>query len=441
MPGSDPYPALRIATEALVLVEKGSSERAAVAQVVAASPALREHRRDALDLVLGTLTRLDTVDSCVQTALPKETLNRRELALSRLVCHIVLGLPGHSPSFEFVKAFRALAQGSFRPRLEYLLGVLSALGPNQIWNGMVDVERVAFRTHHPRWWVEYCFRLFGRSEAVKLLSASPRPRYVRVNPLLNRGRTSLPSKLKSLQNLLRTAESVPEVYTASDKGAVSNLSPFYHEGLFQVQDLASFLAVKAAEPRPGEKVLDICAAPGAKTGAMAQLMKNRGRILSLDYSLPRMRSWRNEMARLGVKIADPVVQDASRPGVVGSFDLVFVDPPCSGTGILDRNPRMKWRLSPQLVERYSHLQTRILERSAKLASPDGRILYCTCSLTVEENEMVVSGFLRDNPDYETRPILDGLGSPGLLGMGDCRRFYPHRERTAGYFIARLERLN
>ncbi len=441
MPGSDPYPALRIAAEALVLVEKGSSERAAVAQVVAANPALREQRSEAFNLVLGTLTQLDTVDSCVQTALPKGTLNRREMALSRLVCHIVLGVPGRSPSFELVKAFRALSQGSFRPQLEYLLGVLSALGPDAIWNGRVDVDRVAFRTHHPRWWVEYCFRLFGRSEAVSLLAAGPRPRYVRVNSLRNRGRTSLPSKLKSLQNLLRSVESVPEVFTLSEGGAVSNLSPFYSEGLFQVQDLASFLAVKAAEPRPGEKVLDICAAPGAKTGAMAQLMKNRGRILSLDYSVPRMKTWRNEMARLGVKIADPVVQDASRPGVVGSFDLVFVDPPCSGTGILDRNPRMKWRLSPQLVERYSHLQTRILEGSAKLAGPDGRILYCTCSLTVEENEMVVSGFLRDNPDYETRPILDGLGSPGLLGMGDCRRFYPHRERTAGYFVARLERLN
>ncbi len=441
MPGSDPYPALRIAAEALVLVEKGSSERAAVSQVVAANPALREYRMEALDLVLGTLTQLDTIDSCVQTALPKRTLNRRELALSRLVCHIVLGVPGHSPRVQLVKAFRALAQGSFRPRLEYLLGVLVALDPSQIWNGRVDVDRVAFRTHHPRWWVEYCFRLFRRSEAVSLLAAGPRPRYVRVNALRNRGRTSLPSKLKSLQNLLRSVESVPEVYTLSDGGAVSNLSPFYSEGLFQVQDLASFLAVKAAEPRPGEKVLDICAAPGAKTGAMAQLMKNRGRILSLDYSVLRMKTWRNEMARLGVKIADPLVEDASRPGVVGSFDLVFVDPPCSGTGILDRNPRMKWSLSPQLVERYSHLQTRILEGSAKLAGPDGRILYCTCSLTVEENEMVVSGFLRNNPDYETRPILEGLGSPGLLGMRDCRRFYPHRERTAGYFIARLEQLN
>jgi len=441
LPGSDRYPALRIAAEALVLVEKGSSERAAVGQVVAENPALRKHHREALILVIGTQAQLDAVDSCVQSALPKGTLNRRELALSRLVCQIALGVPGHSLSFEVVKALRALAQGSFRPQFEYLLGVLSALDPNQLSNGRVDADRVAFRTHHPRWWVEYCFRLFGRSEAVRLLSAGPRPRYVRVNPLRNRGRTTLPPKLKSLQKVLRSVDSVPEVFALSDGVAVSSLAPFYSEGLFQVQDLASFLAVKAAEPRPGEKTLDVCAAPGTKTGAMAQLMKNRGRILSVDYSAPRMKSWGNEMARLGVKIADPVVEDASRIGAVGSFDLVFVDPPCSGTGILDRNPRMKWRLSPELVERYSRLQTRILEESAKLAGPSGRILYSTCSLTVEENERVVSGFLDNNPDFETRPVLDGLGSPGMLGMRDCKRFYPHRDRTAGYFIARLERLS
>ncbi len=441
MPASDPYPMLRIAAEALILVEKGSSERAAVAQAAGANPALREHRREALDLVLGTLTQLDTIDSCVQSASLKGRLNRRELALSRLVSHAVLSAPGRSPTPELVRAFRALAQGSFRPQLEYLLGVLFTLGPDQIFSGKVDVDRVAFRTHHPRWWVEYCFRLFGRSEALKLLAAGPRPRYVRVNPLRNKGRTGLPSKLKTLQMILKKVELAPDVFTLSDGEEITNLASFYSDGLFQVQDLASFLAVKAAEPRPGENVLDVCAAPGAKTAAMAQLMKNRGRILSLDYSLPRLMAWRKEMARLGVKIADPVVEDATRLVAVGSFDLVFVDPPCSGTGILDRNPRMKWRLSPKLIERYSHVQARILEESSKLAGPEGRILYCTCSLAVEENEMVVSDFLRNNPDFETTEILEGLGSPGLLGMKDARRFYPHRERTAGYFVVRLERMS
>lgn len=102
---------------------------------------------------------------------------------------------------------------------------------------------------------------------------------------------------------------------------------------------------------------------------------------------------------------------------------------------------MKWHLSPQSIDRYSNLQRRILESAAALSSEDGRILYCTCSLTVEENEHVISGFLKSHPEFETRPILEKYGSPGLMGLADCRRFYPHRDRTAGYFIARLQRTN
>ena len=208
-----------------------------------------------------------------------------------------------------------------------------------------------------------------------------------------------------------------------------------------MQDLASFLAVTAGAPEPRETVLDLCAAPGAKTAAIAQLMKNRGEIVSVDYSPIRMKSWKREVQRLGVQIASPVIGDAAGIGLRENFDLVVVDPPCTGTGVFDRNPRMKWHLSPQSVGRYSILQRRFLDLAASMLEVDGRILYCTCSLTIEENEDVVSTFLKSHPEFETRPVLEQYGSSGLSGMTDCRRFYPHRDQTAGYFIARIERLN
>jgi len=222
-------------------------------------------------------------------------------------------------------------------------------------------------------------------------------------------------------------------------GSPSIFAKYFEKGLFQVQDLASFLAVKAADPVPGDDVLDLCAAPGGKTATLAQLMKNRGRIISVDYSRSRMASWRSETERLGVKIASPLIGDASNLGLNSDFDLVIVDPPCTGTGILDRNPRMKWHLSPKLVQKFSLLQSRMLEESSRYVRPGGRVLYCTCSLTLEENELVLSRFLSSHAEFEARPILEGYGSPGLQGQNNCRRFYPHRDRTAGYFIARLER--
>jgi 16S rRNA (cytosine967-C5)-methyltransferase len=101
---------------------------------------------------------------------------------------------------------------------------------------------------------------------------------------------------------------------------------------------------------------------------------------------------------------------------------------------------MKWHLSQKLVHKFSVLQSTMLEESSKCTRPGGRILYCTCSLTLEENELVVSRFLSAHVDFETRPILEDCGAPGLRGQTNCRRFYPHRDRTAGYFIARLEHL-
>jgi len=231
---------------------------------------------------------------------------------------------------------------------------------------------------------------------------------------------------------------LPGVFSLS--GSPSALSEFFSQGLFQMQDLASFLAVRAADPKDGETVLELCAAPGGKTAALAQMMKNRGRIISVDYSPERMEAWRREITRLGVKIAEPIIEDGTRLGLHTSFDLVLIDPPCTGTGVFDRNPGMKWHLSAKSLTRYATLQENLLESASQRVAEGGRILYCTCSVTVEENEDLVMKFLRSHPEFETRPVLYDYGSPGLRGMSDCRRFYPHRDRTAGYFVALMSRV-
>ncbi len=428
----------RLAYRALLLVAKGASERSAVASAVASEPSLASVKQEGLALVLGTVNEQDLEDRLVQSALPSEKLGTRARCLFRLATHLMLRSGERGEARRTYRSIRDIVSPESLPSLELLLGTLIAQGPYQQLSLLSDAERIALGTHHPLWWVQYCFRLFGRSTSIKLLSAAPRPRYLRVNPLKNRGRTSLPVEAGSSANMLAKVPSAPGVYTLNSSTSI--FSKFFAEGLFQSQDLASFLAVKAGDPKPREDILELCAAPGAKTAAMAQLMKNRGRIVSVDYSRRRMNAWMREMGRLGVKIAEPVIGDAGRLGLHESFDLVLVDPPCSGTGVFDRNPRMKWYLSPQSVERFAALQQRFLDSALPLMAEDGRILYCTCSVTVEENERVVSGFLKSHPEFETRPVLGEYGSPGLEGMVDCRRFYPHRDRTAGYFVARMQRV-
>ena len=429
----------RLAYRALLLVSRGASERDAVQRAAALDPRSIGVKREALALVLGTVGEQDVIDILVRNVHPEEKMGMNARCLFRLTAYAMLRLGAKGRTRRIEHSLRTIAPTELLPRLEFFLGTLPAFDPTQLLHGLRDSERVALETHHPIWWVNYCFRAFGRTDAVELLSSRTRPKYLRVNPLKNRGRTTLPKELGVLAERLTKVPSTPGVYTVA--GSLSDFAGFFSSGSFQMQDLASFLAVKSGAPVPGENVLDLCAAPGAKTAAIAQLMKNRGSIVSVDYSRRRMNGWRREVERLGVKIADPVISDASLLGLRTSFDLVIIDPPCTGTGVFDRNPRMKWHLSPKSVERYSTLQRSFLDSAASLVEKEGRILYCTCSLTLEENEDVVSRFLKSHLEFETRPILEQYGSPGLRGMSDCRRFFPHRDRTAGYFIARLQRTN
>ena len=422
-----------------MLVSRGASEREAVQRAAASDPRLNGVKRKALALVLGTVDEQDVLDIHIRNTLPEEKIGISARCLFRLAAYAIrrFGAKGQVRRMEHI--LRVIAPIELLPKLEFLVGSLNALDPIQPLSGLGDSERVALETHHQVWWVNYCFRIFGRGEAIAMLSSTPRPRYLRINPLRNRGRTTLPKELGVLAKRLTKILSTPGVYIVG--GSLSAFAGFFSSGLLQMQDLASYLAITAGDPRPGERVLDLCAAPGAKTAAIAQKMKNRGTVVSVDYSPVRMKGWKRETQRLGVKIADPVIGDATRLGLRESFDLALIDPPCTGTGVFDRYPRMKWHLSPQSVDRYSILQRRFLESAAALSSEDGRILYCTCSVTIEENEQVISAFLKSHPEFETRPILEKYGSPGLMGLANCRRFYPHRDHTAGYFIARLERTN
>ena len=428
----------KLAHEALVRISKGSSERDAVAASIERNHCSVGLMEQTLALVLATVNEQDLLDDVISKVFVDRRFPTETRCLLRLVGNVVLRSHEAKAAQRLEHSLRNSLAPELVPTVEVMLGTLVGLDEVSPPAGLSDVDRVSIKTHNPSWWVRYCYRLLGRQEALNLLSSQPRVRYVRVNSLRNHGRTTLPKSDWDWTSLLENTSIKSGVYIL--KAPASSLSKYFSEGLFQFQDLASFLAVKAADPKPREKVLDLCAAPGTKTSATAQLMRNHGHILSVDYSKRRMKTWQRETKRLGVTIAEPLIADATKVWVDEEFDLAMVDPPCTGTGIFDRNPSMKWRLSEKSMQRLTNLPQKMLESAASLVAPKGRILYCTCSVTLEENELIISGFLRNHPEFETTPSLDGLGSAGLRGFSDCRRFYPHRDGTAGYFIARMDKV-
>jgi 16S rRNA (cytosine967-C5)-methyltransferase len=302
-----------------------------------------------------------------------------------------------------------------------------------------ELKRLALKTFHPTWYVDYCIGTFGMEDALKILGSEKPPTQLRLNTLKDKVEV-IQETLKE-EDLILEAEELAGVYRVKEtEEHIPNLRS-YREGKFIIQDKASAYAVEVAAPEPGWTVLDVCAAPGVKTSHMAQLMENQGEIYSMDYSKRRMDSWRGLTRKMGVRNAKPVLGDAMKgedfPEV--KADLILVDPPCTGTGTFWRSPSAKWRITEASINRMTKIQWKILKNSAHHVKEGGYLLYSTCSITTEENEDIITRLIQTNPEFNPIKLKPDLGLPGLQGHSYSRRLYPHTNNCNGFFISKLKR--
>lgn len=214
-------------------------------------------------------------------------------------------------------------------------------------------------------------------------------------------------------------------------------SKLFKAGYIVPQDEASALAAILLNPRPGEFVVDLCAAPGGKTTHIGELMKNKGKILAVELYEDRARRLKMMISRCGITIAQVLVMDAlDAPEVFGEevADKVLLDPPCSSSGALIKSPEARWRFSDSVLEKLVSKQRELLLSAIKLVKPGGHLLYTTCSVFKEENEDNVSWLLENYGDCLelvdlTHPNLD----PGLIS--GTLRTWPHKHETSGFFYA------
>ena len=325
--------------------------------------------------------------------------------------------------------------------VEVFLGFLLTRQIAPILEASDETERIALETFHPAWFVEYCIKLFGKQEADAFLKGSlnPPPIYIRLNTLIA-AEEEIVQKLTAEGIKLEKVEPLKYTYKVLELKTPLNTSPSLKAGLFYVQDKASCFAAQAANPQPSNTVFDVCAAPGAKTTFLAQLMNNQGSIISVDFSAKRMRTWQKETERMGAEIAEPLVADVrvSLP-LAGKADLVILDPPCTSSGVFAKQPSAKWRLSPKSIQNMSEIQLQMINSCAQKVKPGGTLMYSTCSVTLEENEGVIEQFLKVQPDFRLAEIEPKIGLPGLAGLTQCRRLYPHIHHCNGFFIAKLQK--
>ena len=326
-------------------------------------------------------------------------------------------------------------------KVEPVLGLLLMENSTVILRGVRDEVRIGFETFHPCWFVEYCFRLFGRNEAIAMLKANikPPPTYLRVNTL-KAEESAILKKIGEEGVEVEEVQNSRYIYEVKSAKHLLTRTESFREGFFCIQDKTSGFAVEAANPKSGMTVLDLCSAPGVKTTHLAQLMRNRGAILSLDCSRRRMAIWTREVVRTGVDITLPIIADIRRRlPVTLKADLLVLDPPCTSTGVLGKLPSYKWKLEPYSITRMAEIQWEMINNTAEYVKAKGVLIYSTCSITIEENEMIVERFLKWHPEFSLVEIMPNTGCPGLRGLDKCRRFYPHLHECAGFFIAKLLR--
>ena len=221
----------------------------------------------------------------------------------------------------------------------------------------------------------------------------------------------------------------------------------YRKGWFELQDEASQLAALLAGAEPGEQVLDYCAGGGGKTLALAAAMQNKGQLYAFDADRLRLAPIHERLQRAGVRniqVRDPAT--TSLNDLEGQMDLVFIDAPCTGTGVWRRRPDSKWRLTPKALADRVGDQRLVLQEAGKYVRPGGRMVYVTCSVLPRENQEQAAWFLEAHPDFRPlsalkhwRDFLPGKPDPAYVSQNGDLLLTPATTDTDGFFIAMFER--
>lgn len=400
------------------------------------------------ELTYGVLRRRQTLDWVLSrfSKVPLAKVESRVLNILRIGLYQILFLSrtpvsaAVNESVEMAKAIRGPGGAGF------VNGILRSILRQKeeiIFPKMEEdpVLHLSMTHSYPVWLVQRWITDVGVDETLKLCIANNEmaPLTLRTNTLKNK-REDLVKRLEERRLKPRPTTYTEEGVILEDSPPVSEL-PFLREGSYIIQDEASQMVTHILDPKPGEKILDACAGPGAKTTHIGQRMINRGEILAVDLNQEKLRLIKELCHTLDVKIVKVLKGDASRPlpGLENEvFDRILADVPCSGFGTLRRNPDLKWRRDEEDIRRLSLMQTSILSNLAPYLRKGGILVYSTCTIFHEENEDVIKTFLQSHPEFE-------LDDPSKILPGASHRFihdgyfktFPINDSMDGFFVARL----
>lgn len=399
-------------------------------------------------LFYGTLERKITLDFIIShySSKPLNKLSPQVLEILRVSIYQILYL-------DSVPDSAAVNEGV---ALTKLLGVTSASGfVNAILRSFLRddkkfpeckgnrLRKWEIRYSCPEWLIKILLETYGEEDTVSFLESSlgRQSLYARVNTT----KITAHALIEKLNQEGIAAVECPDLkncISLSKTSAVEDI-PSFKEGLFHIQDKSSQLCASLLDAKPGESVLDLCAAPGSKSFTIAELMFGNGTITSCDLTQEKLSKVSEGAKRLGLSIIKPTLNDArifnkSFP----LFDCVLCDVPCSGIGIIGRKPEIKYK-NPKELTGLPAIQKQILEQASLYLKPGGRMIYSTCTLLPQENTQITDSFLQKHNDFLPEPLPEEL-QKFLFGNYDQSRYnltlFPNMVKTDGFFLAIMKKV-
>lgn len=389
-------------------------------------------------LTLGVLQNLYLCDFYLQkfSSQKLKKLEPAVLDILRVGAYQILFLD-RVPDFSAVHESVELAKKAANPRAAGFVNALlrRLAGEKDKLKGPTGplAQRLSIQYSHPLWLVERFLALLGPEETEQLLALdnSPAPLCIQANGL-RRAPAALFEELD-----VKPSGVFPDAGFLEMAAGLEKL-PAFQRGDFFVQDLSARCAVEAAAPKPGQRVLDLCAAPGGKSFMAALKMEGKGRILAFDLhenKIPRIRAGAKRLGLDCIQAAqgDARVQD---PALKNWADIVLADVPCSGLGIIRKKPEIRYK-KPEELAALPGIQMEILKNAAAYVRPGGLLLYSTCTLLPEENGDLVRAFLAENRAF--RPEDFRLPPPYGESVEGQMHLWPQRCGSDGFFIAKLRK--
>ena len=403
-------------------------------------------RRLCASIVYRTLENLYYLDYALgQFLQDADALNMKVRNILRTAaCQILLHdrVPDSAAVNEAVKLTREVHLDPFAGMVNAVLRRLTDHKENLQWPKPDEgAHYLSVMYSVPEWLAQCLIDDYGREEAEKIASYRTEKHFITI-------RATYGGREEDFEKML--SRKVWETQKGIMPGAVHVFGAMqiardsdYIKGTYSIQGEGSMLAAAAVDAKHGMNVLDCCAAPGGKTAYIAERMEGTGRVYAWDLHPHRVELIRAAMQRLHLDNVRTAARDAAqlREDLVQSMDAVLLDAPCSGLGVMDDKPDVKYRHTKESLAELCETQQKLLDTCCRYVRPGGTLVYSTCSLLKDENERQISRFLCEHPEFEIAPLPDTIPAALRAHYGEYGlQLLPYRDGIDGFFVARMKRI-